>query len=262
MKNLVVGLVLLALSSPAFAYDEDDMCILFNICPQGPVLKGVTYLPEDECAGFFERDPFTASPFIRGVCARYHTVRQQFSSKDRVFFAKRTSDIAKLDGEHVAEIKFDDRPELTFYIGYGLADAIETAELSRLYKATPGCRTPEPYQGKPLERLSLDMLANFEVFKTDTRHIKIDFDLASGVVFFSSIEVIPYPDQGIAYVRVALTEMGVSVLRQALDLHVPLYGVLTWRVNHRFGEVSLSSVGEISCIEWADDNRLRPCSSY
>jgi hypothetical protein len=242
--------------------DSDELCRLFNICEGGTVIDGVSLMQEAECRTTYEAEPFQSSPFLQNVCGRYFVVKQKTSVHDRSFFVSKNSLLVKRDGQSVADLRFGDKPSLLFYVDYGNVDSIEVAELARIH-AESKASVPEPYSGIPLDVQSIEMLANFEVIAGDPRHRTIVFDDASGTNLFSQATLRPFPAQNLALIQVGLTNLGASIFRQAFEQNLPLWGMLAWRIQHRFGPLTVSSDGDVGCVQTVkqgDQFKIKSCS--
>ncbi len=259
MRSFITSLLLMTcLSAQA---DSNDLCRLFNICPNGTVIDGVSYVTQSDCESDFVVYPYTTSPFINNICQDYQTLKQQTQMHNRMFFVKKQSTLAASNGDYFAIAYLDNNPRFEFYIDYGVANALEVSELARIYQQH-GLTGIEPYNGEPLQVLSMDMLAEFSVISTDERHQAIEFDISSGVEFFKNIEIQPYPQHGFAYVSIGLTELGQSVISQSLIMDFPLYGLFSWRANHTFGDLTLTANGDLGCVKAANFSnqvKLIPC---
>lgn len=242
--------------------DADDLCRLFNICEGGPVIDGVSLMQDAECRATYEAEPFQNSPFLENVCGRYFVVKQKTSVHDRSFFVAKHSLIVKRDGQSVADLRLGAKPSLLFYVDYGNVDSIEVAELARIH-AESKPSVPELYSGVPLDVQSISMLANFEVIAGDPRHKTIVFDDASGTNLFSQATLRPFPAQNLALIQVGLTDLGASIFRQAFEQSLPLWGMLAWRIQHRFGPLTVSSDGDVGCVQTVmqgNQFKIKSCS--
>jgi hypothetical protein len=248
MKKLLMLIYCSLISLNALSADPNDLCRLFNICPNGIVIDGVSIMNQQECQSAFEVSPYTSSPFVKGVCSKYQVIKQKTTTRNRAFFVKNESTIAGVDGDYygVADLT-SAKPKIEMFIDYGVANALEVTELARIYKQY-GLTSISPYNGVPLQKLSLDMLADFTQISTDTRHSSFQFDTSQGYEFFSGITVSPFPNQGFAFVSIELTVLGASIISQSLAFQSPLYGVFAWRANHRFGDLIIPAYGDLGCV--------------
>lgn len=261
LPKIIFCIILLKITTSAQA-GISDLCRLFGICENGPVIDGVSVLTPLDCERLFIKSPYIDSPFVNHeLCSNYQLLMQNTNVHNRIFFIKTESNIISIDNYYIAEIQLGNEPKLRFFVDFGVSDRIEITELERIHRQyeLPG---PKPYVGRPLQVNEVAMMADFNLIKADKRHQFFQFDPELGISLFTYATISRFESQSLAVIEVGLTELGKSLIHQSFELAQPLWGFLSWRVIHKYGAVSLSSVGDLACIksDFVDGTlKLKPC---